>query len=175
MKRIHFFALREDLLPMLEAVEAGGPLKYIRCGHYPAGAAVEVLSAGSEIPSLGRATTYNASTSETFVVSEPEAVIALRPIGTDRVSVDQLLNPYTVTFTPSGIWNDDIVLYGRVATVSDSGPAQKLMRRFHAAMKKRFTKMEEYYVGPHALALLKAGKRLAIGAYSPRDSDLHQV
>lgn len=123
---------------MLEAVEAGGPLKYIRCGHYPAGAAVEVLSAGSEIPSLGRATTYNASTSETFVVSEPEAVIALRPIGTDRVSVDQLLNPDTVTFTPSGIWNDDIVLYGRVATVSDSGPAQKLMRRFHAANEKTF-------------------------------------
>ena len=173
MKRIHFFALREDLLAMLAMVEAGGHLRYVRGGHYPSGSAMEVLNSGSEIPNLGRATTYNASTSATFIVSEPEVLITPRPIGTDRFSVDQLWNPDTVGFTPSGIWNEDIVLYGRVATVSDSKPAQKLMRRFHSGMKKLFTKMEEYYVGPQALALLKAGKRLAIGAYSPRESDLH--
>ncbi len=174
MKRIHFFALRDDLVPLLEAVEGNGELQYVRFGQYQVGNALKVFRSGQEIPNLGRATTYNAATSETYLVSEPQIAITPRPIkGTDRFAVDQLWNPDTVTFTPSGVWNEDVVLYGRVATVSDTKLSQKLMRRFHSVAKRCFTKMEEYYVGLHALTLLKAGKRLTIGAYSPQHYDLH--
>jgi hypothetical protein len=173
MKRVHFFALRDDLIPFLEIVEGAGSLQYVRCGQYQVGNALEVFSSGHEIPNLGRATTYNACTSETFLVSEPQIAITRRPITrTSRFAVDQLWNPDTVTFTPSGVWNEDVVLYGRVATVSDTKLSQKLMRRFHSAAKRCFTKMEEYYVGSNAVVLLRAGKRLTIGAHSPLDCDL---
>src|SRR5258708_40197396 len=117
MKRVHFFALRDDLLTMLEIIENGGRLKYVRSGQYPLGGVLNIFSAGREIPNLGRATNCNAIGSDTFVVSEPQVVITPRPIAvTEHVAVDQLWNPDTVTFTPAGIYNEEIVLYGRVAT-----------------------------------------------------------
>jgi hypothetical protein len=92
--------------------------------------------------------------------------------GIDRFCVDQLLNPNTVTFTPAGVWNEDILLDGRVATVSQTPASQELMKRFQKAITKYFTKIRAFYVGPEAHAMLKAGKRLAIGADSPREFDL---
>jgi hypothetical protein len=86
--------------------------------------------------------------------------------------VDQLRNPDSVTFTPAGIWDDDVILHGRVATASDSEASQALMRRFHVAIKKGFAKVKAFYVGPQAMELLKAGKRLTIAAQSPREFDL---
>jgi hypothetical protein len=173
MKHIHFFALREDLLSMLNAAEQEGPLIYTRAYDYAGDENLEVLNSGVEIPKLGRATHHNAIGSETFLVSFPELSIRPRPIAaTGRIAIDQLWNPDTVTFTPGGLWNEDVVLYGRVATVSDSRQAQELMKRFHSAIRKHFTKIGGYYVGPQALELLKLGKRLTIGAYSPSDYDL---
>ena len=86
--------------------------------------------------------------------------------------MDQLANPDTVTLTPGGVWTQDIVLYGRVATASDSKASQELMRRFACAIKKQFTKIRAFYVGPKARELLDKGKRLTIAAQSPRDFDL---
>jgi len=175
MRHILFFALKEDILPVLEAAERVGPLKYVRMGNFLTPDFKEV-SHGAEIPDLGKATMETASGSESYLVTEHEVAVHVRhittPAGVKRYLLDQLFNPDTVTFTPAGIWNDDVVLHGRVATVSDSPIAQELMKRFSKAIRKHFTKVNAFWVGREALALLKAGKRLTISAKSPRDFDL---
>jgi hypothetical protein len=77
-----------------------------------------------------------------------------------------------VEFKPGGIWNEDVLLHGRIATASESQISQALMKRFQSAAKKTFSKVKAFYVGPKALVLLDSGKRLTISAQSPREFDL---
>jgi hypothetical protein len=75
-------------------------------------------------------------------------------------------------FTPAGLWDDDTLLHGRVATISESELSQEMMKVFGAVFRKKFTKLKAFFVGPMALAFLNAGKRLTSSAQSPREFDL---
>ena len=178
MKQIHFFALKDDLLAMLELVESEGSLKYTPMGNFPKDEikdGLSVFGTGAGIPNLGKATAESAAACEAFLVSEPKTPINLEAVDAStgkRICVDQLVNPDTVTFTPGGVWNEDVVLNGRIATASDSQISQALMKRFHAAVKKAFSKVRAFYVGPKALVMLHSGKRLAGAVQSPREFDL---
>src|SRR5262249_40111153 len=113
---------------------------------------------------------------DAYLVLEPETPLNLRRFrgidGGERVCIDQLINPDSVTFTPGGIWKEDVVLNGAIGTASDSAVSQALMKRFQAAVKKTCTKVRAFYVGPRALTLFEAGKRLAGAVQSPREFDL---
>jgi hypothetical protein len=175
MKQILFFALKEDLLTVLDTVEKEGPLKYIRMSQ-SANLGYECFACGAEIPDLGKASAESAINCESFVVTERAVSVNMRSIrstvGIERYCVDQLVNPDSITFTPAGIWSPDIVLHGRVATVSESAISQALIRRFNSAIRAHFGKVKAFWVGPQARALLDAGKRLTISAHSPCDFDL---
>jgi|SRR6266850_2938469 len=176
MRQILFFAVKDDLTPVLKAVEQGGSLKYALMrdydtSHYPS------FRQGSDIPNLGYATSDSAQSCDSFLVAESSVSLNVRPIDLAaevhrRFSMDQLLNPDTVTFTPGGLRNDDVVLHGRVATVSKSVRAQQLMKRFHSAFKEHYKKVKAFYVGPNAFDFLESGKRLTISVQSPREFDL---
>jgi hypothetical protein len=175
MKNILFFATKEDLLPVIDQVESKGRVTYICTGNFPSRAS-ERYNRGADIPGLGQATSDSAINSATYLVIQGDGEIRFRPFkltsGVEQFAIDQLVNPDSVTFTPGGLWIQEAMLYGRVATVSDSDPAQELMRRFHTALKKRFAKMKAYYVGPQANALRESGMRLTIATQSPREYDL---
>jgi hypothetical protein len=46
------------------------------------------------------------------------------------------------------------------------------MKRFNAEIRKEFSKVKAFWVGPNALTLLNAGKRLTDASQSPREFDL---
>jgi hypothetical protein len=97
--------------------------------------------------------------------------VALRSGGTNY-HIDQLTNPDSIILTPGGLWTEEIVLHGQLATASLSEPSKRLMERFKHQFEKQFVRVKAYHVGPKALALLQAGKRLTIAEQSPRDFDL---
>ena len=175
LRQVLFYATKDDLLPLLEEIESKGPVMYVRMGH-DRDRAYESYSRGREISNLGEATCDSAINCTSFLVCRAGEEIKVRPItlntGVEVFAVDQLLNPNTVTFSPGGLWKQEVVLHGRVATTSDSKPAQELMRRFQSAIKKSFTKVKAFYVGPQANALLESGKRLTIAVQTPREYDL---
>lgn len=175
MKHILFFALKDDLLPMLELVESKGALKYARMGNFASHEikdGISVFENGMGIPNLGKASADSAAACEAFLVCERGTPVNLRPVQGERVCVDQLANPDSVEFKPGGIWNEDVLLHGRIATASESAISQALMKRFQAAVKKTFSKVKAFYVGPKALVLLESGKRLTISVQSAREFDL---
>jgi hypothetical protein len=96
----------------------------------------------------------------------------IQGVDCERVCIDQLVNPDSVGFTPGGVWDGDTLLRGRVATASDSHESQALMKRFHTAIRKTFTKVKSFYLGPRALLLFQDGKRFTASARSPREYDL---
>ena len=170
-----FFALKGDLEAALETVEGPEPLRYTRMGQF-AGRELETFVRGVDIPNFGRANTDSAIACESFVVAARSVAIVARPIisnsGDERYCVDQFANPDTVAFTPSGLWNDEVILHGRVATASSSQQSHALMKTFGAAFRKHFTKIKAFHVGPEARSLLATGRRLTVSAQSPSDGDL---
>lgn len=175
MKHIHFFALKKDILPILEMAEHAYSLKYVRAGQFSDPKQNSFFN-GNDIPNLGIANADSAINCESYLVVERDTHINMRVIkhvdGSERFSVDQLLNPDSVTFTAAGVWGDAVVLNGRVATTSDSEKSQKLMKLFSSAFRKRFKKVKAYWVGPNAQMLLEAGTRLTIAVQSPSHFDL---
>jgi hypothetical protein len=181
MKQILFFALTEDLLALLEQVEGKGPLKYTLTGNFlrsEISDGIAVFNKGADIPNLGKASADSSVACDSYLVCQLDMPIELRTAGRngERVCVDQLVNPDSVEFRSGGIWNEDVLLSGRIATASDSQISQALMKRFQAAVKKTtFSKVRAYYVGPKALTLLGSGKRFAKAVQCPRESDLTPV
>jgi len=107
MSHILFFALKEDLLPVLEAVESKGALKYVRTGIYLR-PEYEPFHRGADIPNLGRATSESGISSASFLVCDPEVPVNFQSValysGGTNYHIDQLVNPDTITFTPGGLW-----------------------------------------------------------------------
>ena len=172
MKRISFFALKDDLLPVLEAVEAKRPVRYTRGGPIPT-EAYEQFMHGRDIPELGVATGNQYVACNRFLVTDADTPIQVQPvrIGNCRFKISQLGNEDSVVLVPGGVWSEDILIYGEVGTVSDSPPAQALMRAFNAPIRKRFKRIAWAWVGPLAEEMLMAGKRLTQAVYG-RGRDL---
>jgi hypothetical protein len=171
--QVLFFATNGDLLPVLDAVEAEGSLRYAIAGRVDA---CEVFTRGTELPQLRVSDAESAVGCRRYLVSEPETQVILRDLNVKsggRFAVDQLANPDTVVLTPGGSWRD-VVLNGGVATASDSPGSQRLMRRFRQAIQREFVRVKAFWVGPSAMVLLEAGKRLTGAEQSPRELDLEK-
>src|SRR5688500_16564810 len=152
-RQTHFFAVDDDLLPVFERVEGEVPLKYVLTGEKRS-AAYQTFARGADLPHLGIADRDSAIACDDFLVTKLETPINLRPVrlssGSKVFLVDQLFNPDSVTLAPGGLWGDDVVLNGRVATASDSEIAQYLMKRFQSVIRKHFTRVKAFWVGPKA-------------------------
>jgi hypothetical protein len=175
MKQISFFALKEDILPVFQEFEARDPVNYVPAGISNSSNYV-IFSEGTAIPNLGIASKPAAINCVSFLVNVAGEKINLRTISTigekSCFAIDQLHNPNTIILSPGGLWDNEILLHGRIATTSDSEVSQALMIRFKKALNKTFIKIKAFYVGPQALAFLKKGKRLTISTQSPKEFDL---
>ena len=179
MKSIHFHAVKEDILQVISVFESGGSVKYVLTGNFLANEiseGISVYESVDEIPNLGEATADSSAACESFLVCDQTTPITPRSLQeSGRVCIDQLFNPDTVVFKPGGIWSEEVLLEGQVGTASDSDESQRLMKRFNSAIKKTFTKVKAFYVGPKALELLERGTRLTMSAHSSHEFDLTPV
>lgn len=175
MKNIYFFALKKDILFVLDFVENSHHIKYILTGKF-FDLTQQTFLRGSDIPNLGLANNDSSINCETYLVLDEEVLVNPRVInqidGSQRSTIDQLLNPDSVTFTAAGIFGEEVVLQGRIATASDSKRSQELMKLFSVAFRKNFKKVKAYWIGPDAQLVLDSGKRLTSAVQSPSDFDL---
>lgn len=169
----NFYATSDDLLEVFGHFEKTREVTYTPMGAVQS-ADLTIFQSGKYIPSLS--SPAKARYDHSYLVT-PKTV---RPIarqiplrtGGMAYAVDQLVNPISIEFSQGGFYAPDILLDGRVATCSEHPDAVRLYRAFASSIAKVFSRVRAYYVGPQALALLKDGCRLTIGANSPRDYDL---
>ncbi len=172
MSRVNFFAAGDDLLAVYAAVDTAMPLRYVRMGHV-VGHGFEEYAKGSDLPGLGMANFASSSLCTTFLVMNADMPVVLREIpGTDRKAIDQMYNPDSVTLHPAGTWGDRAVLSGCVATAYDSVVTRALIGCFRKAIRRHFTKVRAFYVGPAAMALLHQQARLTAAIQCPIEGDL---
>jgi hypothetical protein len=175
IKRIVFYAAKDDLKPVFDEVEKNIELEYVKCG-WLLSEEFECVSNGTKIPNLGLASGDQSAQCDSYLAYPMGAKLNPRAIvlrdGTQRWTLDQLDNPDTIEVTPAGIWKDNVVIYGQIATASDSVQSQQIMKKFRAAIKKNFEKIRAFPVGPNAAQMLDSGCRLTISAKSPPEYDL---
>lgn len=177
MKRTFFFATPNDIVPVLERLEANAPLKFVVLGNLTTPNRPIYLHA-SDIPNPGVATHETGNASTAYMVSLRDTKNHMRKLvgksGEQRWTLDNGDNEETVILTMAGLWEDGTLLPGLMDTLHQTPVAQQLMKWFLAALKQEgFTKIESWWVGKEAMEMLRSGKRLTTTAVqSPPEFDL---
>ena len=172
-----FYATPEDLLPVLDYYDSKQDVKYVRTGMFHSPELI-VFNSGRSISTIFQPAPYvNAIAGFNYLVTPSNEKVNIRPCpqsaGGVRYAVDQAINGRTFTLLHGGIFEERILLYGRVATSVDDTIALKLFRSFSRAIEKHFTRIKAFYVGPNAESLLDSGFRLGDAA-SPMEYDLRR-
>lgn len=177
MRTIPFYALREDLLPILESFESRVRVLYVRAERFSE-PLLEIAQSGFELANLGTADCDSSVGCTSYLIVKAPATVRIDPVeeltGTVSYHVDQLLNPDSIVITSGGYWSQDVILSGYVGTASDTPVAQEMMKIFSSEMRKSFNKVRAYWVGPAAMAKLTAGARLTAAVQCPPEYDLQQ-
>ena len=171
-----FYPTADDLIPIFAVVEAQHQIVYTLCGLFPS-RDVTSFPSGAALPSLRSAPPQDSAiTCPAYLVTTADTPISVREVlqrnGAVRYAVDQLQNLDSITVQTGGFYRPDLLLHGRIATASKTPVSTRLYRAFTFAIRKLFTPVRAFHVGPHAQQLGKRGCRLTIAAQSPPEYDL---
>lgn len=178
MSRISFFALRDDLLQVLEEIEGKARPAYTLAESYPSPTAKQFESA-SDIPGLGIADAEQTALCAQYLITVASLEIQSEKIhrwnGSVVYVVNQSFNPDSVILTAGGRWDEDIIIAGNIASGSKSPSSEAWMRKYRTVIKRRFTRINAFWVGPSALIDFRRGQRLTIAEQSPSEYDLREI
>jgi hypothetical protein len=151
------------------------PLRFVRTGLFDR-PDPESTSSLRENPGLGVAVTGDAQQEAGYLVIESTASLVVRPVtqggGGTKYAIDQLENPPSIFLRPGGVFGDTAVISGQVGTVSEDPRSVRLFRLVEKSIRGKFEKIQSFYVGPAAAALLDQGWRLTTNIKSPTLYDL---
>ncbi|WP_155626242.1 hypothetical protein [Burkholderia vietnamiensis] len=185
MKRIHFFATKNDVLLITDFIESKGDVKYILSHHHffqEYGAEAPIFNSARNIPDLGvAAKSQTGSCKDYILVGRSVAVEPMsRFIGENLPEGGKWYTAYEsgncnegVAFNAGGFWSDGTLINGLIQTWSDDSAAQKIMRQAASAFKKYYpAKINVFWIGPEAYELLKSGRRLTQNVAASPEFDL---
>jgi hypothetical protein len=168
---IRFFATRNDVVAVLEEVEAAANISYVRFGKVR-GEEIDSYDHCKAIPQLGIARADAVEHGDCFLIVPPGVSVAPRRLARGEFVVDQLENPQTVAYQVGGIWGEDVLLHSDFTVLAKEGPALEIMRQLRSAVRRRFERIKAFYVGPEAARMLDSGKRLTGAIQEPLEYDL---
>ncbi|UIP07854.1 hypothetical protein LY632_05490 [Erythrobacter sp. SDW2] len=177
MMKVHFFATPADISPALAEFESKLDVKFVEMGVTTTPNRAIYLES-DEIPEPGLATHETASRSKAYLVSRRDTKNNIRsdaaPDGQKRWNLVSADNEEAVILSLGGLWTTGTLLPGLMDSMHDNPVVKELLKSFAAALKKSgFKKVKQWWVGPEAMEMLKAGKRLATTAeQSPPAYDL---
>jgi hypothetical protein len=170
-----FFATAQDLTPVLSLLEAQKKLQYTPMRHVVTDRA-QIYRSYADIPDFGRTYHPTAVSNPCYLVALQGTVVQVESIpqrtGGINFAIGQRLNKDTVTLHPGGMYDDDVLLYGSIATVSETEASLNLYDFMVEPYLTRFTPVHEFFLGSEAFDLWKSGVRLTIAATSPAEFDL---
>jgi len=166
-RSLQIHATRSDWLECLAAAEAGRPLAYTLTGLFEE-PVLSTFHGVASVPDFGIAKHGNTVLESGFLVHDVGSVIQIRDVpqrnASIRYAVDQLVNPTTIGVRPGGLFGDNVVIAGQLGTASDDPISSELFRLVARSVKKLFTKIKAYWVGPAAVEILDAGGKLSVSS-----------
>lgn len=176
-RRFHFFETKKDFEEIFKIIESVRQLKYVRAGLFKTPNPT-IYESFLDYEDLGYRR-YGEVTADDnmFLVFDRSAEIIQRPVpqvtGEVRYAIDQMMNPDSLHFCPSGFFAEKNLIAGKASTISDSQTSTELYNLFRKTIRKKSSKIGYAYVGEDALELMKQGIRMVtIGVGSPLEYDL---
>ncbi len=183
-RKTYFFAIQDDLLGLCEAVEARGPLTYVRAGQCK-GPKATTYPRARKIRGFGRAKQGEALLEESFLVLDrtvPVRVDPIRSASTAAVGhfVGARLNREAINLSPGGDYQGEAIIEGLITCFANTKSAFQLYGRFQRALRKSFLRARDTpgrfaYVGAAAVEAYRNGIRLTQSVRSPPEWDFKIV
>lgn len=172
-----FFTILEDIEPILRDIEATIGIRYYKAGLLD----IENIPAYNtifDIPNIGTTLFGDWNRIDHYIILKKAISLNIREVpqraGGVKFAVDQQINPQSIELKLGGIYQEqkNIIVAGRVATISDDSDSNELYKLFSTKIKKAFKKIDVFYVGKTVEEKLREGWRLVTNEKLPRDYDL---
>ena len=175
-KSIMFFLLSFEWSWSL-AYEATVDIRYYKTGLLNS-KSIPSYNSIFDTPNVGLTSSGDWNRIDDYLVMKKSTLLNIEEVpqrvGGIKFAVDQLLNPKSVTLKVGGIYQEkeNIIVAGRIATVSEVNDSNELYKLFSTKIKKTFKRIGTFYVGKIAEEKLKEGWRLVTNEKSPKEYDL---
>lgn len=172
-----FFTVLEDIEHILRVIEASTDIQYYKTGLFDS-KSIPNYNSIFETPNVGFVFSGDWNRIDNYLIMKKQTLLNIEEIpqraGGIKFAVSQLLNLKSVTVKTGGIYQekDNVIVAGRIATVSEDEYSNELYKLFTTKIKKEFRKIGTFYVGKKAEEKLKSGWRLVTNEKSPREYDL---
>jgi hypothetical protein len=170
-----FYATAGDLTPVLAILEAQKKLQYTPMRDVASDRAQIYLSY-ADLLDFGQVDHPTAVMNPDYLVALQGTAVQVETIyprtGGVNFSIGQDMNKDTVTLSPGGMYGQDVLLYGSIATISESEASFNLYDFMVEPYLARFTQVNGFFLGAEAFNLWKSGVRLTTSATSPTKFDL---
>lgn len=168
VKRINFFATKNDMVSVLSEMEEQLPfgIKYIQCGKTDS----ILYSTVKDIPGLGTLKEKHSEISFLIMPNDEEVT------STQSGQVFQGDNPRSLEFDPSGISEDGTgLIHGLFATMEDNEISDGLLKAVKKIMNSECKKVRGWYIGKEAESLYGKLRFICIGLSEPEEYDFKIV
>ena len=168
VKRINFFATKNDMVSVLSEMEEQLPfgIKYIQCGKTDS----ILYSTVKDIPGLGTLKEKHSEISFLIMPNDEEVT------STQSGQVYQGDNPRSLEFDPSGISEDGTgLIHGLFATMEDNEISDGLLKAVKKIMNSECKKVRGWYIGKEAESLYGKLRFICIGLSEPEEYDFKIV
>lgn len=176
-KQIMFFALLEDIKPLLLEIESTIEISYYLAG-LQTDLEIATIHGIDELSNIGFVSFGDWNKIDRYLVQKKVETLNRRAVlqkdGATKFAVDQMINPKSIELKVGGVYlaEEKVIIAGRVATISNDMDSNILFKLFASKIKKSFRVIDSFYVGPFAEVRLKTGWRLVVNTKLSRDFDL---
>ncbi len=176
-KQTMFFVVLEDVEQILRDIETTIGIRYYKAGLLDT-ASVPTYNSIFDTPNLGFALSGDWNRIDNYIILKEGTPLNSREVpqrtGDKKFAVDQMNNPKSIELKLGGIYQEkeNVIVAGRVATISEDSNSNELYKLFSTKIKKTFKKIGAFYVGQIAEEKLKEGWRLVTNEKSPKEYDL---
>lgn len=175
-KQLMFFLVFEDIKEISQNIESIVDIRYYKSGLLDS-KNIPTYSSVFDIPNVGIAESgdWNKIDCYMLLTKNPLNIREVpQKTGGVKFAVDQMNNPKSIELKLGGIYPEktNVIVAGRIATISDDRDSIELYKLFEIRIKKAFKKIGTFYVGKIAEEKLKEGWRLVTNEKSPKEYDL---
>ncbi|EHU4916621.1 hypothetical protein V4T45_001458 [Vibrio vulnificus] len=176
VKQTLFYATIEDLHYGLASFEEACAIKYVRTGLFDSPEPI-VYMTYRDIENIGLSLDGRIENLTTYLILERDDNIEVKKVlqrrGGVKYSINSRFIPSSITFTPSGVYGGECIIYGTITGVDVTDEKSKnLFKLFGKHVLKGFEKIKTFKVSPSAANKLDDGIRLTPNFKADQSMDL---
>lgn len=176
-RQFMFFTQLEDIDYLVKNIETCIDIIYYKTGLHDT-RSIPTYNSIFDVPNVGFVSSGDWNRVDSFLVMKKSTPLNIREVpqrtGEMKFAIDQVNNLKSIEFKLGGVYLEkgNVIVAGRVSTLSEDNDSNELYRLFTTKIKKDFKKIGSFYVGNCAQEKLKQGWRLVTNEKSPKEYDL---